>query len=737
MRMFKFVLTLLICLALAGVCGASEFFDKFKSDYATLDLELLNNLGERAEVTNFVYQKDIATFTFKEGFIHLLRYVDGRPTTAVFVGKGNAHIEIPSHLERQSLLSVSKDSVVDRDFEVCLIRMADDFDLKLKEQFPVEQKELKWKDYTAMMQEQGEMYFKPLLGHQYDNYFQLLRSIYERAADGYFWIDFGRYNFWFDPNAPEEVTVSYVFEPSDQMTTDAVCLQRKEEARYDDFVLSNIGFPTTTISKKAEIEMGGMDGRKIENARADIKLVINEDSARFVSTFLHYNLYEDSIHYNGRSVDYYRRKDFNFTGIILPEYVYRGDTVTLTYWYRGKDYSVFLPWVEDPTPSMHSLTFTIPKGFNYLMPGQGETTRNNGKETFTAEPQVPFDKFFIQGYASGFDTTTALSDNGITLNFLKAKHITKQFSCYVNDALYEGTILDAFNFMSSKMGNPPNTFEVYIYPENYYSMPGMVEVPQVVCYSEGGLEFLGGFNIFAGYSVSKQWFGFGLRPVSDRETWVRDAASEYLSLLFIQNSLKGSTYYTNLLNRRDTLLTYSGLNRDRPMATGSRCPSAIRCNRGTWLFHMLRSVMYDLGTRSEERFFKFFFELCLTGNMGPFSNHDVVKLAEKHYGQPLDWFFDYWLCDFGYPEFEVEYKTEQRDDGYFITANVWTKNVGESFRMPVMIRVVDKSGQSTFSRKDITGTTCTFELGPFDSEPDEFVFNELYSVLSKDKVKKL
>ncbi len=736
-RIVKFVLTVILCLSVAGVCGASEFFDKFKSDYNLLDLDLLNNVGERAEVTNFVYQKDVATFTFEEGFIHMLRYVDGRPTTAIFIGKGNAKIDIPIHGERMSLLSISRDSVVNEDFEVCLIRMADDFDLKLKEQFPVEEKELKWKDFTVVKQEQSEMYFKPMIMHQYDNYFQLLRSAYERSADGYFWIDFDRYNFWFDPNAPEEVTVAYVFQPSEQTVTDAACFQRKERGVYEDFKLSQIDYPTTTISKSAEIEMGGIDGRKIDNARADIQLVINTDSSRFLSTFLHFNLNEDSIYCNGQRVDYYRRKDFTFTGVILPEYFYKGDTITLTFWYKGKDFSLFLPWVEDPKASMHSLSFTAPKGFNYVMPGMGEVVYENGKERFTATPQTPYEKFFMQGYASGFDTTRVVSDVGITLNFLKASHITKRLSCYTPDEIYEVTITDAFNFMCSKVGNPPNTFELFVYPENYYTMPGLVEVPQIVCYNEGGMEFMGGFNVFAGFSVAKQWFGSGLRPASDREVWVRDAASEYLSLMFIQSSLKASTYYTNLLNRRDTLYTMCGLDRDRPLMTGSRAPSAIRTNKGVWLFHMLRSVMYDLEARSEERFFKFLWELSLTCNTRQYSTDDVVKLAEKHYGQPLDWFFKFWLCGICYPEFEVEYKYDKRTEGYFIKADVISKYVPGDFRMPVMLRVVDQNDQSTFIRRDITGTNCSFELGPFESEPKEFVFNELYSVLSKDKVKKL
>jgi hypothetical protein len=91
--------SLTIALATALLLGSlsyaeSDAFKKFRSDYATLDQDLLNNDCEVAAVSNFVYRKDVATFTFTEGTMYLLRYVDDRPTTAIFIGKGNAKIDI-------------------------------------------------------------------------------------------------------------------------------------------------------------------------------------------------------------------------------------------------------------------------------------------------------------------------------------------------------------------------------------------------------------------------------------------------------------------------------------------------------------------------------------------------------------------------------------------------------------------------------------------------------------------
>ena len=308
--------------------------------------------------------------------------------------------------------------------------------------------------------------------------------------------------------------------------------------------------------------------------------------------------------------------------------------------------------------------------------------------------------------------------------------------CFIPDKMYETTILDAFNYMTGRMGNPVGTFELFVYPEHYYSMPGMVEVPKVLCYADAGLEPLGGFNIFAGLSMSRQWFGELMKPASEREIWLKDAAAQYLSLMYIQHSVKGAAYFSNLVSRRDSLYTSRGNNRDRPLASGLRASSITRSNKGVWLFHMLRFMMLDMESQGESKFMRFMYELGQTCNNTIFTNQDVVSLAEKHYGQPLDWFFNEWLCGFGYPEYKVEYSIEQKPEGYFIAADVVTKGVTSDFRMPVILRVKGANDESSFVRENIAGTKCSFELGPFEAEPKELIFNEFYSVLSKDKVKK-
>ncbi|MFZ5980986.1 MAG: hypothetical protein ACOYVF_10185 [Candidatus Zixiibacteriota bacterium] len=739
MKTKPLLLAIIFCVLSAVPAVADEaFLEEFRDNYTLVDLDLMNNVGEAADIKDFIYEKDVAVFTFEEGSIYLLRYINGRPTTAIFIGKGHARIDVPSNLESNALEWCSGKKAVDEDFEVCFIRMADDFDLKLKGKFAFEQKELTWKPFNIAKKAQGEFFFKPNRNHEYDNYFQLLRSVYERREDSYFWCDFNRYTFNFDPNRPEQVVIGYEHEGGDMVITEAAVFQRKENNVYDDRAMSNLDYPTTLLSREAEIVMGGMDGRRIDHAVTDISLMVNADSLRFVSLFLHYNLQCDSIYFENQPVDCWRRKDFNFIGLILPEYKYKNDTLSFRFWYNGKDYTTLLPFVENPQPTPYRLTFKTPNGYNYLMTGMsGYTPTADNMQEFTVTPAQPFNNFYFQPYASGFDTVPVVTNIGLTMNFINSKEINKnRFECYIPFEDFQKTTLNAFNFMCARLGVPPGTFEVFVFPEDTtryrLSMPGLMEVPQVFCNADG----TGGLYTEAGFQAGRQWFGATMQIKSYRERWLTEATGAYLALSLVENTYpQGNEFYNELHSLKSRLLIDIDRDDDIPLGAVRLFNEQTRINKGTWVWHMLRYLMHDLETHSDQTFWKLLQEFSLLSNSRVFTNDDFIKLAEKYYGQPLGWFFDKWLYDHDIPEYDVTYAIVQEADGYHVKAQVTTKNTSASYDMPIIMRVEGVNGENSFHRVVVNGEGGSFAIGPLAAKPAALHFNEFYSSLSKDKVK--
>lgn len=727
------LLTLALLLLIGSTSfGQTPYMEEIEQNYSLLDLELLNNPGESAAIQNFVYEKDVATITLKSGTIYLLRYVLDRPTTALFIGEGNVTIHVPSDVERNSLERATGDTVVNEDFEICFIRMADDFDLALKEQFDFESATLSYREFSKHKQAQGEYFFHPQVFHKYDNYFQLLRSCYERNGDGYFWMDFNRYVFSYDPNRPEQVLVGYEYEGGDIDLMKAVVMQSKERGIYNNWEMSDIIYPTTIVRQDADLVMGGLDGKRLESADATMSIQINADSLRFLCLFLYYNLKDDGLFYKGEPVGYIRRRDFPIIGVVLPEYVHRGDTIQLSLKYHGKEFDPALPFVTDPTPYEHRLHFAVPGGYSYLMPGKGPVGDSAGIDTFTVVPVRKYYRFEFQPYVSGFDTVSFTTDDGLPVHFLHSGAHRKQTECFVPDEVYHPATMGSLNDMLSWLGRPPNVFQLFVFPESTLAMPGLLEVPRIFCYRSE----LGGIVLEAASQTARQWFGPLLKPASYRESWLSEGVVDYIGLMHTQQAKGSDAMYLELNDRKGSMRIWADQYGDAPLAIGTRQDIRLRSYKSSWVFHMLRLLMTDPETMSDGRFRRFLYELQLTCNMQEFTNRDVADLAAKHYGDSLDWFFDHWLFDRRMPHYKVTYQTEQRGDGWYITGNVLVENVPDDFKMPVFMRVELAGGEQAIVREMIPAPSYDLELGPFASQPTDFDFNEFDSVLGTFELKK-
>jgi hypothetical protein len=247
---------------------------------------------------------------------------------------------------------------------------------------------------------------------------------------------------------------------------------------------------------------------------------------------------------------------------------------------------------------------------------------------------------------------------------------------------------------------------------------------------------VGGFHTVAGPAVARQWFGPQMRPKTDRDIWITEAMPLYLGAMFIQNSLTGGEFYSHMVNRRDSFFTIADLSRDLPLAAGSRGEPMCRVNKAIWVVHMLRFLMFDTETNSDRTFLRFVRELSLLTNMKSFSNNDVIRLAEKHYGQKLDWFFEHWLYGRNYPDYDVQYSVSKGDAGWSVACKAKVRNVDSTFTMPVLIRLAGAANETKTVRQTISGNNAEFTLGPFPFEPKDFYFNEYFGVLAKANVSK-
>ncbi len=719
-----------------SVSAAPEFAEQFLDNYEALSVDLLNQPAERFEVTDFVYQKDVATFTFASGTIYLMRYVDDRPTTALFLGSGQFSADIPFHAERQAMWYASGDSVVADDFEFCFIRFADDFDIQLRERFTPDTTTLGHRDYTKYKQAQGEFFFRPVVMHKQDNYFQLLRSQYERSADGYFWADINRYVYVFDPNQASEVEIRFEREGGDIESTIGATFRRESERQPGDSTLSRYHYDLQPVAKRGSVTLGDLDGMKIDAADITMDLRVVADSLRFAKLYIHHNLKLDSLRYNDDEIGLMRRRDFSTVGVMLPDYVYRDDTISLRFFYHGNDFSPGFPFIESNMPTPYDLTMIYPRDFSYLVPGLTGRERTEGRFVQSrVQPDRPFRVFAFQGMLNGWDTVQVIASNGMPITILQNEGINKKrFECYVPLSKYEPPVTHAINYLTTRFGPPGGVFGLTIYPEpdGGFTMPGMARITQDYCLIDG----TGQLSLVAGREIARQWFGPTAYIQTDREQWILDGAVDYLGIMVVEDTLGTGISFAELKSRRSEIIKMQNDNDLQPLAGGHRVMPLNRVLKGAWVYHMLRFMMYDPSGGGDQTYLRFMRELALTLGSQPVSNHRFQQIAEKHVGESLDWFFATWLYGRSIPSGNVTYEVVPAEEGYQMTVTSSLNRVASSFRMPVWLRVQFEDGTSELLSREVRAGAESFTIGPFAKTPDRLVFNEFFSMLADIDVDK-
>ena len=100
-------------------------------------------------------------------------------------------------------------------------------------------------------------------------------------------------------------------------------------------------------------------------------------------------------------------------------------------------------------------------------------------------------------------------------------------------------------------------------------------------------------------------------------------------------------------------------------------------NKSVWILHMLRSVI-----QREEHgpaFGMFLDEVAMQAQRSRLSTFDLKRIAEKHAGRPLDWFFDSWVFGTGIPAYSLNFKADSAPSGFVISGNISQTGVPDTF----------------------------------------------------------
>jgi aminopeptidase N len=146
-----------------------------------------------------------------------------------------------------------------------------------------------------------------------------------------------------------------------------------------------------------------------------------------------------------------------------------------------------------------------------------------------------------------------------------------------------------------------------------------------------------------------------------------------------------------------------------PIWLGQRLSNSLTPNgydnivykKACWVLHMLRGLMSDPSTGSDERFFRLLRDFVATYQGMNVSTEDFIRHAEKYMTRPsdiehnhrLDWFFNEWVYETGVPTYKLESSVEQLSPKRFLVqGTIMQSGVSSNFEM--LVPVVAEVGKN-------------------------------------------
>ena len=155
------------------------------------------------------------------------------------------------------------------------------------------------------------------------------------------------------------------------------------------------------------------------------------------------------------------------------------------------------------------------------------------------------------------------------------------------------------------------------------------------------------FRGFLSHELAHQWWGGAVIPKTYRDAWLSEAVATYAADLYIERE-NGVEAFREMLKRHADQALFADRNGaiDLGMRLGGNY-QAVVYEKGAMVLHMLRRTIGD------GHFMNVLSRFCRE-NVGKLvTTADFETAVETETGREMDWFFDQWIRDTGYPVYRV------------------------------------------------------------------------------------
>jgi len=718
-----------------------------------------------APVHGLVLRRDAMELKLDDGVAYRLTPVAGRTTAIAFVGSGSLSFVPPLLVEQFNLKRVMGDSTISGPITAVVLFFADSTEAELGRSLKFGAAPQGAPDPSDAI---GAALDYLVDGRSRSADASLVTALLNHATTGFFAAYIQRKRgesvmIQFDPTEAEEVLLYRRGKMVGQRTETVCQFERAEDLMRGVSIATEQPEPVAVTSYDIDATI---EGNYRFSARTTIKLVGRAEPQQWVPFYLYDELEVDSVVSDaGASLTFYRKNHYGSLWIRLAEPIATGQTQAVRVVYHGsligfgsalppmwdesrgdlrtvldawafiKDTETWYPRYRGNQLYDVNLTYRTPKSLRFSSIGrlvQADTQGNTVVTKWVSELPTNQVSFNIGSFDEVAITDRRIPPVTIQLN-TEAHGLIRRFIPTSRSAPGDvgADIANSLAFFTSAFGAP--LFHHYYATEIPYfhgqAFPGLIHLSFATFL---GLADKGEDESFRAHEMAHQWWGIGVEPAGYRDAWLSEGFAEFAGMWYMQIILEDNDKYFKMLRAsRDEIRRQ----RDKavPIGLGYRAMESWRGNyalityqKGAWVLHMLRNMMLDSRTMSEDRFKQMMRSFYETYRGKRATTLDFQRVVEQHVGRPMDWFFDEWVYGTAVPTYTFAWTVEPAENGkYAARIRIKQTDAPDGFGMYVPLLIKFEQGEALVRllvRGPLTEQTITLpseaksmQLSPFES----------------------
>jgi aminopeptidase N len=251
-------------------------------------------------------------------------------------------------------------------------------------------------------------------------------------------------------------------------------------------------------------------------------------------------------------------------------------------------------------------------------------------------------------------------------------------------------IPDMMTYFSDSVRFDAYPFEKYGMVPGYYGFPwgGMENQTMTMIHTQW---LRNGDPMGMAHELSHMWWGDMVTCVDFANVWLNEGFATWAECLY-NGHMNGRSSFNSYIAAKGR--TYFSQHRSRDFPVYNPPPSdiyntGIIYNKGSWVLRMLQFVEGDTAWENPGVFFRALRAYGDSFKYGTASTEDFQRINEHFYGQDLDWFFNEWVYNRGFPKYTVTWNKQALGDSWQVSATLTQHNDTSSarlFHMPYPIR---------------------------------------------------